>query len=73
MPSKIIDIFNEFKRETEEELWDTDVEMIKFYQKDENYQKLVSGDAGGNLIYKYKSMNLVTAMPEWIKYLTNLL
>jgi len=72
-PSKIIDIFNNFKQETKEELWDTDEEMIKYYQKDENYQKLVKGDAGGNLIYKYKSMNLVTAMPEWIKYLTNLL
>ena len=47
--------------------------MIKYYQKDENYKKLVRGDAGGNLIYKYKSMNLATAMPEWIKYLTNLL
>ena len=32
-PSKIIDIFNEFKRETEEELWDTDEEMIKFLGK----------------------------------------
>ena len=31
------------------------------------------GDAGGNLIYKYKSMNLATAMSEWIEYLTSLL
>ena len=70
---KIIDIFNDFERESKEELWNSEAEMIKYYQKDENYQKLIKGDAGGNLIYKYKSMNLATAMPEWIKYLTNLL
>ena len=72
-PKKIIDIFNGFERESKEELWNSEAEMIKYYQKDENYKKLVRGDAGGNLIYKYKSMNLATAMPEWIKYLTNLL
>ena len=72
-PKKIIDIFNGFERESKEELWNSETEMIKYYQKDENYQKLIRGDAGGNLIYKYKSMNLATAMPEWIKYLTNLL
>ena len=72
-PKKIIDIFNGFERESKEELWNSETEMIKYYQKNENYQKLLRGDAGGNLIYKYKSMNLATAMPEWIKYLTNLL
>ena len=72
-PKKIIDIFNGFERESKEELWNSEAEMIKYYQKDENYQKLIKGDAGGNLIYKYKSMNLATAMPEWIKYLTKLL
>jgi hypothetical protein len=72
-PKKIIDIFNEFKRESKEELWDSEIDLIKYYNRDENYQKLVKGDAGGNLIYKYKSMNLATAMPEWIEYLTSLL
>jgi len=72
-PKKIIDIFNDFRRESKEELWDSEVDLIKYYNKDENYQKLVKGDAGGNLIYKYKSMNLVTAMPEWSKYLADLL
>ena len=72
-PKKIIDIFDDFKRESKEELWDSEIEMIKYYQKDVNYQKLLIGDAGGNLIYKYKSMHLATAMPEWIQYLTILL
>ena len=47
--------------------------MIKYYQKDDNYQKLIRGDDGGNLIYRFKSINLSTAMPEWIEYLSSLL
>lgn len=72
-PKKIIEIFEEFNRETKEELWDSEDEMVKFYQKEENFQKLVTGEAGGNLIYKYKSMNIVQAMSEWTEYLTSIL
>ncbi len=61
------------KRNREDELWETEEEMVNYYQKEENYQKLLRGDAGGNLIYKYKSKNLATAMPEWIEYLSKLL
>ena len=47
------EIFNDYKKESCEELWDTEIEMVKYYQKEENYKKLLKGDAGGNLIYKY--------------------
>tara|TARA_Y100000590_G_scaffold468770_1_gene653022 strand:- start:1285 stop:3399 length:2115 start_codon:yes stop_codon:yes gene_type:complete len=69
-PKKIIKLFKEFNRETREELWNSEEEMVKHYKKDENYKKLVSGEAGGNLMYKYKSLNMVHAMPEWMEYLT---
>ena len=72
-PKKIIKIFNEYKKETQEELWDSEKEMIEYYKKNENYKKLLRGDAGGNLIFKYKSKNLATAMPEWIGFLSKLL
>jgi len=72
-PKKIVKIFNDYYQETKDELWDSEEEMVKYYQKDENYKKLLRGDAGGNLIYKYKSMNLANAMPEWIEFLSNLL
>ena len=72
-PSKIIKIFDEFKRESKDELWDSELDLIKYYEKPENYKKLLNGEAGGNLIYKYKSMNLATAMPEWIKFLSVML
>ena len=66
-------IFSEFKKESKEELWDSEEELVKYYKKPENYKKLLQGEAGGNLIYKYKSMNLATAMPEWIKFLRGVL
>ncbi len=72
-PKKLLDLFAEFNRETREELWDSEEEMVKHYKKEENYKKLVSGEAGGNLMYKYKSLNMVHAMPEWMEYLTRII
>ena len=72
-PKKIVEIFNNFKDETIGELWDSPDEIIDYYSQEKNYKKLIDGDVGGNLIYKYKSINLATAMSEWIEYLSNLL
>ena len=72
-PKKLLDLFNEFSREAKDECWDSEEEMVKYYKQDENYKKLVKGEAGGNLMYKYKSLNLVEAMPEWMEYLTFIL
>lgn len=72
-PEKICQIYEFFNKETREELWDSDEEMIEHYQSEENFKNLLEGKIGGNLIYKYKSMNLATAMPEWILFLTKLL
>ncbi len=72
-PKKVSQIFNDFVKETKNELWDSEEEMVNYYKKDENYQKLVRGEAGGNLIYKYKSRNIVEAMNDWTKYLTSLI
>tara|TARA_B100000787_G_scaffold144122_1_gene113871 strand:- start:107 stop:1009 length:903 start_codon:yes stop_codon:yes gene_type:complete len=72
-PKKLLKLFDEFNREAEEELWESEEEMVKYYKENENYQKLVKGEAGGNLMYKYKSLNMVEAMPEWMEYLTFIL
>jgi radical SAM superfamily enzyme YgiQ (UPF0313 family) len=72
-PKKLLALFNEFSNEARDECWDSEEEMVKHYKQDKNYQKLVKGEAGGNLMYKYKSRNLVEAMPEWMEYLTFIL
>jgi hypothetical protein len=72
-PKKLLELFNEFSSEASGECWDSEEEMVKHYKQDENYKKLVKGQEGGNLMYKYKSRNLVEAMPEWMEYLTFIL
>jgi radical SAM superfamily enzyme YgiQ (UPF0313 family) len=70
-PKDIQKIMNEFITETKNELWDTEEDLLTFYRKDENYAKLKKGEVGGNLIYKYKSKNLVEAGLSWIDFMKN--
>ena len=65
---KIQDIMDGFIEETKSELWDSEQELVSHYKKDENYSKLKDGKVGGNLIYKYKSKNLVEAGLDWIDF-----
>ena len=48
-----IDIFESFVSESKSELWDSEEELINNYSNEENYQKLVKGEAGGNVTYKH--------------------
>jgi hypothetical protein len=56
--------------ETESELWISEDELVKHYQDEENYQRLQRGEVGGNLIYKYKSQNIVFEAEAWIDFLS---
>jgi len=69
-PEDIKQISDDFTSETKGELWDSESELIKHYNVSENYEKLLQGKVGGNLIYKYKSNNLVYAHKSWIKFLS---
>ena len=66
--SNIQKIMNGFIEETKGELWDTEEELVSHYKIDKNYQKLRDGEVGGNLIYKYKSKNIVEAGIDWIDF-----
>ncbi len=66
-PLSIQELINSFVDETKGELWDTESDLLNFYRKDENYLKLKNGEVGGNLIYKYKSRNLVENSNDWIE------
>jgi len=65
---KIQSIMADFISETKGELWDSEELLVSYYKKDENYKKLKDGKVGGNLIYKYKSKNLVEAGNDWIDF-----
>mgnify|MGYP006128556527 CR=1 FL=1 len=50
---KLKDLYIEFCTEAENELFESREEAIEFYTKEENYQSLVKGDIGENLLGKY--------------------
>ena len=56
---KLKDIFDNFCKESHEELFETQKEAIDFYSKDENYDKLFNGDIGDNLLGKYSALALL--------------
>lgn len=71
-PQQLKEVMNGFLEETRSELWDSEKELVAHYQKEENYEKLVSGSVGGNLIYKYKSLSLLHASKYCVSFLANI-
>ena len=69
-PPTLREIHEDFIAETEEELWDSEEDLIAHYRKEENYRRLARGEVGGNLIYKFKARNLVKGGADWIKFIT---
>ena len=57
--SKLKEIFDAFCKESHEELFETEQEAIDFYSKEENYQKLIQGEVGDNLLGKYSALALL--------------
>jgi len=68
-PKKVRDLYEQFIEETKGELWESEEELLNHYREEKNYLKLKKGLVGGNLIYKYKSISLLTASSEWIEFL----
>ncbi|MBN1405019.1 MAG: radical SAM protein [Candidatus Omnitrophica bacterium] len=52
-PSKAAKHFKEYTDEACSELWDSTEELKRFYSKEENYNKLITGELGENLMQKY--------------------
>ena len=67
----IQNIIQAFIDETKGELWESEEELLNFYRKEKNYLRLKNGELGGNLIYKYKSRNLVENNNDWIDFFEN--
>ena len=68
-PKKVQDLYKQFIDETKGELWESEEELLNYYREEKNYLKLKKGLVGGNLIYKYKSISLLTASSEWIQFI----
>lgn len=67
-PRKVKEMIERFSNSTIDELWDSAEEIEKYYQKDENYQKLLDGIEGINVLQHYHGLVTANCMDEWTKY-----
>jgi hypothetical protein len=49
-------------------LWDSPEELLENFQKESEYQKLLSGEAGTQIIYHYLAIVISEAMDDWTEY-----
>jgi len=66
-PLSVQAIFESFVRLTKEELWDSEEELRAYVYADNNYEKLLKGEIGINLIQTHTAMSLAV-MDDWIEY-----
>ena len=67
-PTQIQKIFEGFKNATINELWDSPEEIEANYQNDDEFQKLVNGQAGFNVIQSFHALVTSEFMEEWTNY-----
>lgn len=66
-PNVVKEIIRLFKKDTVDELWKSENELMNFASKPENYEKLINGELGANLIQNYSSISMKN-MGEWCNY-----
>ncbi len=59
-------IVDEFVAETKDELWDSEQELISFYQDRDNFDRLINGVDGKNLIQTYVSKVISECMDDFV-------
>ena len=65
LPSGPQSIVESFVEETRNELWDSEEELVAFYSKPENYESLVNGERGSNVLFKHRVWMLLRMPREW--------
>lgn len=67
-PENIKSVFQKFRQDTIDELWDSPEELIAHYQKEEEYKKLLDGTAGINILQYYHTKVTAEFMDDWTEY-----
>lgn len=62
--SALLKLYSAFLKETEDELWDSPVELEKFVKNEKNMKKYLDGEYGSNLIFKYKTLAYIKHIRE---------
>jgi len=71
-PTGIKSVYDGVKNSSQDELWDSPKEIMDFYQNDENYQKLLDGRSGINVIQYHNALITSDHMDEWTEYLIDI-
>lgn len=66
---KIQKILKQFEDATTNELWDSPEQIISYYQNDSEFQKLLDGDAGINVLQYFHASITADCMEEWTEYI----
>ena len=67
-PKNLQELFNQFKQDTITELWDSPEEIEKNYQNESEYNKLLDGKAGQNLIFYYHALSISEHISDWTEF-----
>lgn len=67
-PPSVTEVYQSFLGETKDELWDSQSALETFYTQPVNYQRLVDGDAGGNVLFKHKGLIISRHIGEWTDF-----
>lgn len=63
----ISDVLKNFTTETQDELWDSESELVDYYKRGVNFQKLLSGEHGRNLMQTYQAIAISQAINELVE------
>ncbi len=70
-PPIVQKIFESFKNDTVEELWDSPEDIQAHYQEKQEYEKLLSGDAARNVMQYHNALVRYSCMDEWTQFAGN--
>lgn len=69
-PEAIREVVAHFIRDTREELWDSEEALFAHYRDPENYQKLIRGQAGHNVVFTHKGIMISRHAEAWLSFIT---
>ena len=68
-PKIIASILEKAKDDTKNELWDSPEEIESYYQNEKNYQRLITGEDGKNILQFYHALVFAEHMQKWTDYI----
>ena len=72
LPESIEKLFDQFKKATVDELWDSPEEIIKNFQNETEYNKLLTDQLGFNVIQFHQALVTTNHMNDWTEYVISL-